>query len=284
MSSSFRFQRLRRLLFWALLATGPLLGGCAFLNKDEPVDEYADWSAERFYTEARQALKEQRYDKAVKLYEKLEARYPFGQYATQVQLDIAYSYYKNDEPDSAIAATERFIKLNPTHPNVDYAYYLNGLVNYNRGISFIDRFLPTDSSQRDPGPALDSYKEFETLINRFPNSRYVDDSNQRIIALRNNLAMHEIHVADFYMRREAYLAAARRCAEVIRKYQRTQAVPLALQIMERAYRKLNMPDMADDAARVYALNYSQGVPGQARDLVYEPSAAERLWKFIGLEE
>jgi outer membrane protein assembly factor BamD len=220
----------------------------------------------------------------VKLYEKLEARYPFGKYATQAQLDVAYAYYKNDEPDSAIAAADRFIKLNPTHPNVDYAYYLKGLVNYNRGISFIDRFLPTDSSQRDPGSALDAYKDFEELLRRFPNSRYADDARQRIVSLRNNLAMYEIHVADFYMRRQAYLAAARRCAEVIRKYERTQAVPLALQIMERAYRKLEMNDLADDAARVYALNYAQGVPGQAKDLVYEPSAVERLWHFIGLEE
>lgn len=270
---------------WLILALTLLLGGCSLFDKDksnEP-DEYADWTAERFYTEAKQQLLEKRYDKAVKLYEKLEARYPFGKYATQAQLDIAYAYYKNDEPDSAIAATDRFIKLNPTHPNVDYAYYLRALVNYNRGIGFIDRFLPTDSSQRDPGSALDAYKQFEELINRFPNSRYAEDSKQRVISLRNNLAMYEIHVADFYMRREAYLAAARRCAEVVRKYQKTQAVPLALVTMEQAYRKLGQNDLADDAARVYAFNYANGVPGQADDL-REPSAVERIWKFIGLEE
>jgi outer membrane protein assembly factor BamD len=271
---------------WRILVLTLLLGGCSLFDKDKSVepDEYADWTAERFYTEAKQQLLEKRYDKATKLYEKLEARYPFGKYATQAQLDIAYAYYKNDEPDSAIAATDRFIKLNPTHPNVDYAYYLRALVNYNRGIGFIDRFLPTDSSQRDPGSALDAYKEFEELINRFPNSRYAEDSKQRVVSLRNNLAMYEIHVADFYMRREAYLAAARRCAEVIRKYQKTQAVPLALRTMEQAYRKLGQNDLADDAARVYAFNYAQGVPGQAEDLAHEPSAVERLWDFIGLEE
>lgn len=275
--------RVKHPLLRIFLVLGLLLAGCSN-TKEELTDEYADWTAEQFYTEAKQALDEKRYEKAVKLYEKLEARYPFGKYATQAQLDVAYAYYKNDEPDSAIAAADRFIKLNPTHPNVDYAYYLKGLVNYNRGISFVDRFLPTDSSQRDPGSALDAYKDFEELLRRFPNSKYADDSKQRIISLRNNLAMYEIHVADFYMRREAYLAAARRCAEVIRKFERTQAVPLALQIMERAYRKLEMNDLADDAARVYALNYSQSVPGQAADLVYEPSAVERLWRFIGLEE
>jgi outer membrane protein assembly factor BamD len=225
---------------------------------------------------------DQRYEKATKLYEKLEARYPFGKYATQAQLDIAYAYYKNDEPDSALAAADRFIKLNPTHPNVDYAYYLKGLVNYNRGIGIVDRFIPTDSSQRDPGSAMEAYRDFEELINRFPNSRYQDDARQRVISLRNNLAMYEIHVADFYMRREAYVAAARRTAEVVRRYERTPAVPRALQIMEEAYRKLGMNDLADDAARVYALNYGKGVPAAAQGLV-EPTAMQRIWDFVGLE-
>jgi outer membrane protein assembly factor BamD len=279
----FRFLPIPHSVLSVLLVFGMLLGGCA-TTKDETTDEYADWTAEQFYTEAKRALTEKRYEKAVRLYEKLEARYPFGKHATQAQLDIAYAYYKNDEPESAIAAADRFIKLNPTHPNVDYAYYIKGLVNYNRGISFIDRFLPTDPSQRDPGSALDAYKDFEELINRFPNSRYVDDARQRIVSLRNNLAMYEIHVADFYMRREAYLAAARRCAEVIRRYQRTQAVPRALQILEQAYRKLEKNDLADDVARIYAFNYAKGVPGPAKELVYEPSSVERIWQFIGLEK
>jgi outer membrane protein assembly factor BamD len=282
MLSTYPVVSAKRPLVWIVLALALLLGACSN-TKEESTDEYADWTAEQFYTEAKQALTEKRYEKAVKLYEKLEARYPFGKYATQAQLDIAYAYYKNDEPDSAIAAADRFIKLNPTHPNVDYAYYLKGLVNYNRGIGFIDRFLPTDSSQRDPGSALDAYKDFEELLRRFPNSKYADDARQRIVSLRNNLAMYEVHVADFYMRREAYLAAARRCAEVIRKYERTQAVPLALQTMERAYRKLEMNDLADAAARVYALNYANGVPGPAKELV-EPTAVEQLWHFIGLEK
>lgn len=269
---------------WMLLAVGLLLGACSN-TPDETNDEYSAWTAEQFYTEAKDALLEKRYDKATKLYEKLEARYPFGKYATQAQLDVAYAYYKNDEPDSALAAADRFIKLNPAHPHVDYAYYIKGLVNYNRGIGFIDRFIPTDSTQRDPGPTLDSYKDFEELLRRFPNSRYAEDSRKRIISLRNNLAMHEIHVADFYMRRGAYLAAARRCGEVVRKYQRTQAVPIALEIMEQAYRKLGMTQLADDAKRVYEVNYAAGTPGQAaKDVNYDPSAVEQIWKFMGLEE
>jgi outer membrane protein assembly factor BamD len=276
--------RAKQLLTWMLLAFGLLLAACSNTT-DETNDEYSSWTAEQFYKEAKDALLEKRYDKAAKLYEKLEARYPFGKYATQAQLDVAYAYYKNDEPDSAIAAADRFIKLNPAHPHVDYAYYIKGLVNYNRGIGFIDRFIPTDATQRDPGPTLDSYKDFEELLRRFPNSRYAEDSHKRIISLRNNLAMHEIHVADFYMRREAYLAAARRGGEVVRKYQRTQAVPIALEIMEQAYRKLGMTQLADDAKRVYQANYAAGAPGQAaKDVNYDPSAVEKVWKFIGLEE
>lgn len=257
-----------------------------FFSKDEEQqetpDEYANWTEEEFFDEAKTALREERWSKAVQLYEKLEARYPFGPYATQAQIDIAYAYYKNGEPDSALAAVDRFIKLNPAHPNVDYAYYLKGLVNYNRGISFVDRFVPTDSSQRDPGSARDAYRDFQELIAKFPNSRYADDSRQRVTALRNNLAMYELHVADFYMRRWAYLAAARRATEVVRNYQRTPAVPKALKIMEDAYRKLEMVELADAAARVYALNYGDALPPESQDIV-NPTVAERVWDTLGFQ-
>lgn len=275
---------LKRLFYATLLSLLLLLAGCSGDGEDV-ADEHEGWSAEQFYKEARALLNDGSFEKAAKLYEKLEARYPFGKYATQAQLDVAYAYYKNDEPDAAIAAADRFIKLNPTHPFVDYPHYLKGLVNYNRGIGFFDRFIPTDSSQRDAGSTQDSFKDFEELVRRFPNSRYAEDSRKRMIALRNNLAMHEIHVADFYMRRGAYLAAARRCGEVIRKYQRTQAVPVALEIMEQAYRTMGLVQLADDTHRVFELNYAEGVPGKAaQDVNYEPTAAEKVWRFLGLEE
>lgn len=258
------------------------VSACSLLDKNKkPEDEQADWSAEQLYTTAKQALVEKSYEKSIKLYEKLEARYPFGDYATQAQIDVAYAYYKNNEPDSALAAVDRFTKLNPTHRNVDYAYYLKGLINYNRGISFIDRFLPTDSSQRDPGSARDALRDFNDLIVKFPHSKYADDSRQRLSALRNNLAMYEIHVADFYMRRGGYLAAVRRCTEVVQKYQRTQAVPRALKIMEEAYRKMDLNDLADDTARVYALNYANNL--DATSQLRELSPAEKVWDFIGFD-
>lgn len=260
-----------------------LASGCSlFGSKESDKDEYANWSAGQLMDEAKSALTAKNYDKAIKLYEKLEARYPFGPQATQAQVDIAFAYYKNGEPDSAIAAADRFIKVNPSHPNVDYAHYLRGLVNYNRGISFLDRFLPTDSSQRDPGAARDALRDFNELISKFPHSKYVDDSRQRIGALRNNLAMYEVHVADFYMRRGGYLAAARRCSEVLEKYQRTQAVPKALEIMQEAYRKLGMNELADDAARVYAVNYGEG-RNQAISQIHDLSPAEKVWDFLGFD-
>ncbi len=270
-----------RRLACLLLAASMAVTGCAWFskNQEKEKDEYADWTAEQFFKEARHSLVTKAYEKAIQLYEKLEARYPFGNYATQAQIDVAYAYYKNQEPDSALAAADRFIKLNPSNPHVDYAYYLKGLINYNRGISFIDRFLPTDSSQRDPGAARDAFRDFNELIAKFPRSRYTGDAQKRIIALRNNLAMYELHVADFYMRRGAYLAAVDRCVQIIETYQRTQAVPLALKIMGQAYRKLALNELADDAARVYALNYANGVPGSQ----LERSPAQKVWDFIGLD-
>jgi outer membrane protein assembly factor BamD len=278
---------------WALLLSA-LLTACTttlsdvlpFLSKseeeEESSDEYAKWTEEEFFEEAKAALMDERWSKAAQLYEKLEARYPFGPHATQAQIDIAYAYYKNNEPDSALAAVDRFIKLNPAHPNVDYAYYLKGLINYNRGLTFVDRFVPTDSSQRDPGSAREAYRDFQELVSKFPDSRYAEDSRKRVTALRNNLAMYELHVADYYMRRGAYLAAARRATEVVRNYQRTPAVPEALKIMEEAYRKLELVELADAAARVFALNYAGGVPREAQDIV-EPTVAEKVWQTLGFQ-
>lgn len=244
-------------------------------------DERAGWTVEEYYAEAKEELMAKNYQSAVKRYEKLEARFPFGVYALQAQLDVAFAYYKNAEPDSAIAAVDRFIKMNPSHPNVDYAYYLRGLINYNRGISFLDRFVPTDSSQRDPGAARTALKDFDDLIVRYPRGLYVEDSKLRVSALRNNLAMYEINVADYYMRRGAYLAAARRGVEVLQKFQRTQAVPKALKVMEQAYRTLEMNDLADDAARVYALNFSGHTLAESE--LQELTPAEEVWDFLGFD-
>ena len=281
-------MRLILIKFLFICCLGLSLQGCGTLQElfssdssSSDEDEYADWTAEKFRTEAKAAVDAGSYEKAIKLYEALESRYPFGEDSAQTQLDIAYAYFKNNDPDSAIAAADRFIKMNPRSPGVDYAYYLKGLVNYNRGIGFIDRFLPTDTSQRDPGTARDALNNFEELIRRFPQSKYVPDARLRMIALKNNLAMHEIHVARYYIRRRAYVAAANRASTVIEKYQRTPAVPYALLVLQEAYTKLDMLDLARDATRVYELNYPNGPPVPEHE---SSTLSHKIWDFIGLEK
>jgi len=210
------------------------------------------------YSEAAAELAAGNYARAVEYYEKLEARYPFGRYAMQSQLDVAYTHYKAGDPESALAAAGRFIKLYPKHPYVDYAYYLKGIVNYNRSVGFLDRYIPTDPSQRDPGSALDAFQDFAELVRLFPDSKYATDVHQRMLFLRNNLARNEIHVARYYMKRQAYVAAANRCKYVIQHYQRTSAVEDALEILIEAYRNLDKDKLAADAERVLTLNRKAG--------------------------
>ncbi len=266
------------LIFLILAAT---LQGCETLNSNAKPDEYADWDAKSLYDKAKTAMDAGNYQKAIKMYETLESRYPFGDYAAQTQLNIAYAYYKNDDPETAIAATERFIKVHPRNPSVDYAYYLRGLINYNRSIGFLERFLPTDSSQRNPSNVKEAYDNFALLIRRFPNSKYAPDAKQRMLALRNNLAMYEVHVARFYLKRKAYIAAANRGSYVVKEYQRTPAVPYALQVMEQAYSKLGLQVLAADAKRVYEENYPDGPPVAEHQ---NTTAIQKLWNFFGFDQ
>jgi len=228
------------------------LVGCAWMDKQ--VDTTRDWSASKLYSEAASELDSGNYETAIEYYEKLEARYPFGRYAMQSQLDVAYAHYRAEEPEAALAAADRFIKLYPANPYVDYAYYLKGIVNYNRSVGFLDRFVPSDPSQRDPGSALDAFQDFRVLVTRFPDSKYTPDARQRMLYLRNNLAKYEVHVARYYMKRGAYLAAANRSAFVVEHFQRTSAVESALEVMVDAYEALGEPKLAADARRVLEIN------------------------------
>lgn len=243
-----------------LLVLLGFLGGCSLLP--DQIDETKDWSAQKLYSEAKSSMSEADWERAIDLYEKLEARYPFGRYAQQALLESAYAYYKFDEPDSAISAVDRFIKTYPRHPSLDYAYYLRGLVNFTRGDNFMDRILPRDPAERDAGAARQAFLDFAELVKRFPESRYAKDAGQRMVFLRNNLAQYEMHVADYYMRRGAYVAAANRAKQVIESYQGTPAVPEALVTLVQAYRKLGLDDLAADAERVLKVNY----PDRAAEL------------------
>lgn len=236
-----------------LLAIANLLAACAAFSGDH--DPTKGWSAAKLYSEAKESLDAGNFEHAIELFETLEARYPFGRYAQQAQLDSAYAYYKYDEQDLAIANADRFIKLHPRSPHVDYAYYLKGLANFNRGEHVLSKIIPNDPAKKDPTPMMQAFDDFSQLLRSYPNSRYADDARQRMVFLRNKLAEHEMYIADYYMRRGAYAAAANRSKYVLENYQEATSVPRALKTMIQAYRKLGLEDMANEAERVLKNNY-----------------------------
>ncbi len=243
------------------------LGGCGLLP--EVKDETSGWSAQKLYAEAKDNLNDGNYERAVKLFETLESRYPFGRYAQQAQLEVAYAYYKDNEPISAIAACDRFIKLHPNHPNVDYAYYLKGLANFNEDLGILGNLVEQDMSERDPQAARDAFLSFKELVTRFPDSKYAPDSMARMKYLLNALASNEVHVAKYYMKREAWVASANRAREVVKNYPDAPALEEALAIMVVSYDKLLLTGLRDDTLRVMELNfpnskYAKGVDLQGR--------------------
>jgi len=240
------------------LALAMTLGLAACGTTDsEPYDETRDWSAERIYNEAKSELLAGTYKKAAELYQKLEARYPYGKYAQQAQLELAYSYYKDNETVLALAEVERFIKLYPDHVNLDYALYLKGLVNFNEDLGLFGAFANQDMSERDPKAAVESFEAFRELVERYPDSRYAADAMQRMRYLVNALANNEVRVAHYYLRRKAYVAAVNRAQSVLLDYQQTAAVEPALVILVQAYDAMGLHDLRDDAARLLRLNYPE---------------------------
>lgn len=237
------------------------LGGCSMFGKKQDVTR--NWSAERLYVEAHKAMNDYDFSKAIGYYEKLETRFPFGVLATQAQLEQAYAYYKSDQPASALATLDRFIRLNPESPEVAYALYLKGLVDFNQGRSFLDRFLPVDDAERDPAGLRQAFQVFGELLRRFPHSKYAADARQRMVYLRNVLARHELDIARFYYRRKAYVAAANRARYLVRFYSGTPSVPDALVLMVESYRALGLPGPANDALAVLKANFPK-LPALAR--------------------
>jgi len=239
---------MRSLAIIASLFLASLLAGCGLFPESK--DETIGWSANKLYAEAKEALNEGAYTRAVKYFEKLESRYPYGRYAQQAQIDIAYAYWKDQEPASAIAACDRFIKLHPNHPNVDYVYYLKGLINFNEDLGILGVISNQDMTERDPKGARESFDAFRELVTRFPDSKYTPDAILRMKYLVNALASLEVHVARYYMKRAAYLAAANRAQYAILNYPAAPANEEALFIMVKAYDALGLTDLRDDAERV----------------------------------
>ncbi len=232
----------------------PLLVGCGS-TPEQPADETAGWTAQKLYEEARDAMNEGAYDKAVKLFEKLESRYPYGRYAQQAQLEIAYAHFKQSEPASALAACDRFIRLHPNHPNVDYAYYLKGLVNFNEDLGLFGYVSMQDITERDPKAARESFEAFKELVSKFPGSKYAGDATARMKYLINALASHEVHVARYYQKRGAYIAAANRAQGVLKTYVGAPATEEALVIIIQSYDAMGMKDLRDDTERIMRRNF-----------------------------
>ena len=246
------------------LLLGILIAACGLLP--EQIDETKGWSAQKLYTEAKDHLNDRDYEKAIKYYEKLEARYPYGRYAQQAQIEIAYAYYKDNEPAQAVTAADRFIKLHPNHPNVDYAYYLKGLANFNDDLGWLGYVSGQDATERDPKAAREAFDAFKDLVTRFPESKYTPDSILRMNYLVNALAAHEVHVARYYMKRRAYVAAANRVQYALKSYPQAPANEEGLVILVKAYDALAMNDLRDDAERVLKKNFpnSKYVKGDPR--------------------
>ncbi|MFG6160681.1 outer membrane protein assembly factor BamD [Halomonas sp. 1390] len=230
-----------------LILAGALLAGCAGTPEEEELDGVAE---RQLYEEGREALEESSYTTAINRLEAIDTRFPFGEHAEQAQLELIYAYYQTDDWENARAAASRFIRLHPDHPQVDYAYYMRGLAAWQAGRFSLERLRLIDISKRDVGATRDAYADFSELIQRYPSSQYAPDAQQRIVYLRNVLARHELHVADFYLRKGAYLAAVERGRWVLENYPQTEASRDALATMVEGYLGLEMRDRARETLQV----------------------------------
>ncbi|MET0379095.1 MAG: outer membrane protein assembly factor BamD [Spongiibacteraceae bacterium] len=238
-------------LFSVMVMAAALLAGCSSNDTKENMTE------QQLYNEAEKYIKDEDFSQAVKNLQMIESRFPFGPYAEQAQLELIYAQYRAYQHEAAVASADRFIRLHPQHPNVDYAYYLKGLANYTQGAGILERFLPTDMTQRDPGKALQSFDDFRQLLLRFPDSPYAADARARMTFLRARLGRYEVNVANYYFRRKAYLAAANRGRYVVENYPQTEASGDALAVMVQAYQLLDLNDLANDSLVVLRNNYPQ---------------------------
>ncbi len=232
-----------------------LLSGCSLFDGEEE-DEFAGLSTEeQFYQRALGQLNGQNFRGSISTYQALESRFPFGRFAAQAQIEIVYAYYRNQDMEAARAAADRFIRLHPDNENVDYAYYMKGLASFEDGSGFFSRFLPIDHTKRDPGRAQESFSDFAQLLALYPDSPYSADARSRMVYLRNNLAAYEIHVANYYLERLAYIAALRRGQYVVENFQGTPAVADGVAIMVEAYLRMGLSDLADTSLALLKENY-----------------------------
>jgi len=242
----------RSLKYLLLMFVSLALWGC---SSNDELPDMPDTGEQQMYAQAQGYLENGSYSEAVRALQLLESRYPFGSYAEQAQLELIYAHYQAYEHEAAVEAADRFIRLHPQNPSVDYAYYMKGLSAYTGNEDIFDRFVPTDPAERDTSHAKEAFGEFAQLVVRYPASPYAADARARMVYLRNMLARHEIMVANYYFRRGAYLAALNRGGYVVENFQHTPAVADGLAVMAQGYILLGYDDLARETIAVLALNY-----------------------------
>lgn len=261
---------LRGLLILSLCAA-MLVAGCAG-NRDQ--QRLAKYSPDALADRGQRALRAQDFGEAVQIYEAMTARYPFAPQSRQARLNIIYAYYRLGEKESAKDAAETFIRENPAHPRVDYAWYLKGLIDFEKTPSTPERWMGVDPSTRPPISAQDSINSFRTVVERYPTSIYAPDARQRMIYMRNRLADYDIHLAHFYEERSAWVAAAQRARETIERYDGSPAVKEALRILIRCYKELEYPELAANTEAVFRENFPD-------ESIESKKPGSHWWKFWG---
>ena len=249
---------MKNLSLMFLILTLSLTSGCSWLgwgDDDKTEEEETGFTEKDFYEKIQSSLNSKNWSVAISNLELLESQFPFGKYAEQGQLELIYAKYKTGDFESSIASADRFVRLHPQHPNVDYAFYVKGLSQISQTGGFFDSFMPTDQTMRDIGEARGAFTTLTELLSRYPKSPYASDARKRLVSLRNRLARAEIHVANYYFTRGAYLAAANRGRYVVENFQQSPAVPDGLATMAQAYYMLDMKELADNSAQVLVANY-----------------------------
>lgn len=231
---------------------GGFLSGCA--TSVEPADAYKGESQHEIYVKGKAALNDKSFAEAIKRFEALDVQYPYGVETENAQLYLIYAYYKKEEYPMASAAADRFIRIHPTNANVDYAYYMRGLADYNQNLGVIERFFGVDLATRDLTQVQKSFFDFSELVRLFPQSRYAPSAHQYMVFLRNLMANHELEVAEYYYSRQAYLAAANRASDLVAHYQGAPAVIEGLKLMVKSYQKLGLTQQAQEAEAVLRFN------------------------------
>jgi outer membrane protein assembly factor BamD len=248
------------------------LGGCGLFA--DKVDPQKDWAAPDFYKAAKMELDNGNWEASIKIYQALESKFPYGRFAQQAQLEIAYAYYKQGDSPQAISAIDKFTKLHPNHANLDYALYLRALVNFKEDLGPFGRLVRQDLADRDPKAARESFEGFKELVTRFPDSRYAPDSRERMAYLVEALARHELNVARYYLSRGAHLAAANRAQSAITRFPNSPIHREALEIMIESYDRMGMGELRDDARKVLSLNFPADRMAQAGQ-----NRTRSWWKF-----